>query len=252
MWPARLTWGGLWTLGAGLALMGVSGPLNRYALVDFRLALLAFVAGILVSAIGTLLTIVGVVVARWRQAHIPRVFAGAGIVVGLLVVGSMVLWIGRAMSAPPIHEISTDLADPPAFVAVTPLRRQAGAVNPPEYAGQVKGPGGTIDVRRLQREHYPDIQPLQLAARPDEALGHARRVAEDLGWKIVAYVPAQGRLEATDSTAFFGFKDDVVVRVRPSGAGTLLDVRSKSRVGLGDAGTNAKRVRAFLRLMGKR
>ncbi len=62
-------------------------------------------------------------------------------------------------------------------------------------------------------------------------------------------MPGDGRLEATDRSAFFGFKDDVVVRVRASDAGSRLDVRSKSRVGLSDVGANARRVRAFLKLM---
>jgi uncharacterized protein (DUF1499 family) len=151
---------------------------------------------------------------------------------------------------PPIHEISTDLTDPPAFVAVEALRKSSDAVNPPEYVRQVKGPGGSIiDVTRMQRAHYPDIQPLQLAVAPAEALKSAQRAAQQLGWASVAYAPAEGRLEATDTTAFFGFKDDVVVRVRASDGGSRVDVRSKSRVGLSDIGTNAKRVRAFLKAM---
>ena len=61
--------------------------------------------------------------------------------------------------------------------------------------------------------------------------------------------PEEGRIEATDTTRFFGFKDDIVVRIRPVNGGARVDVRSKSRVGLGDAGTNAKRVREFLERM---
>ena len=102
---------------------------------------------------------------------------------------------------------------------------------------------------QLQRQHYPDIQPLSLRLAPAAALQAAQRAALRLGWQIDACVPADGRLEATDTSAFFGFKDDVVVRVRASDAGSRIDVRSKSRVGLGDLGANAHRVRAFLKLM---
>jgi uncharacterized protein (DUF1499 family) len=177
--------------------------------------------------------------------------AMVGVALGLLVSGYLLSWIARARAAPPLHEISTDLTDPPAFVAVAALRRDAHAVNPSEYVSRVSAPGGrTIDVPELQRQRYPDIQPLPLRLAPAAALEAAQRAAQRLGWQIDAYVPADGRLEATDTSAFFGFKDDVVVRVRASDAGSRLDVRSKSRVGLGDVGANARRVRAFLKLMG--
>ncbi|MGH7421143.1 MAG: DUF1499 domain-containing protein, partial [Candidatus Rokuibacteriota bacterium] len=81
---------------------------------------------------------------------------------------------------------------------------------------------------------------------PDRVLARAVDVARGLGWEIVAVAPAEGRLEATDRTPWFGFRDDVVVRVRPDGAGSRVDVRSVSRVGRSDLGTNARRIRGFL------
>ena len=88
--------------------------------------------------------------------------------------------------------------------------------------------------------------PLDLAAPPERVFPAVEAAARSLGWEIVAVVPAEGRLEATATTSWFGFKDDVVVRVRAHGAGTRVDVRSLSRIGVGDLGTNAARVRAFL------
>ena len=247
-WPARLTRIALWVLGTGLLLVVLSGPSHRFGVTSSQLALLTLAAGLLIVVIGTLFAIIGLLAATAQRAPIPRSAAALGIIVGLCVTGYLLMWVGRARSAPPIHEISTDLTDPPAFVAITPLR--SDAVNPPEYVSQVHGPGGSIiDVPRMQRLHYPDIQSLQLAVAPPEAIKSARRAAQELGWKIVAYLPAEGRLEATDTTLFFGFKDDVVVRVRASDGGSRVDVRSKSRVGLGDVGTNARQVRAFLRMM---
>ena len=67
-----------------------------------------------------------------------------------------------------------------------------------------------------------------------------------MGWEVVAADPAAGRIEAVATTFWFGFKDDIVVRVAPAGAGSLIDARSKSRVGVGDLGTNAQRLRAYL------
>jgi uncharacterized protein (DUF1499 family) len=249
-WPVRLLDAGVWLIGAGLLLCLVSGPSHRLGWADFRAALLLLAGGLLLLLAGTLLAVVGMLVARARRMRVARGRAMVGIALGLVASGYLLSWITRASAAPPIHEISTDLTDPPAFVAVAALRRDAHAVNPTEYVSRLSGPGGrSIDVPQLQRQHYPDIQPLRLALAPAAALQAAQRTAQRLGWQIDAFVPADGRLEATDTSAFFGFKDDVVVRVRASDAGSRIDVRSKSRVGLSDVGANARRVRAFLKLM---
>ena len=145
----------------------------------------------------------------------------------------------EARRAPPIHDVTTDPEDPPAFVAV--VARRAGARNPVEYAGPA--------VAAQQRAAYPDLAPLDLAAPPERVFPAVEAAARDLGWEIVAAAPAEGRLEATATTAWFGFKDDVVVRVRAKGAGSRVDVRSLSRIGVGDLGVNAARIRAFLERM---
>ncbi len=145
-------------------------------------------------------------------------------------------WQNRVAEVPPIHDISTDLEDPPEFQAVAPLREDAP--NPVEHPGE--------EVAQLQREAYPDIQPLILD-EPLEASSHrALDVAAELGWQVVAFDPPGGRLEATDRTFWFGFRDDVVVRVTETEEGTRVDIRSKSRVGRSDVGTNARRIRSFL------
>jgi uncharacterized protein (DUF1499 family) len=141
-----------------------------------------------------------------------------------------------ARSKPPIHDISTDTDDPPPFVAVAPLRRDA--INPVAYGGP--------EIAAQQKKAYPDIKPAVLSMPPAQAFDRALAAAKAQGWEVVAAVPAEGRIEATDTTRWFGFKDDVVVRVRPEGAGSRVDVRSVSRVGRGDVGTNARRIRAFL------
>ena len=97
-----------------------------------------------------------------------------------------------------------------------------------------------------QKKGYPDLGPLTFPAPPDRAFAAAEAAAQRLGWEIVAAAPAEGRLEATATTPWFGFKDDVVVRVTPAGTGSRVDMRSKSRVGRSDLGANAKRIRGFL------
>ncbi len=142
----------------------------------------------------------------------------------------------QARRVPPIHDVTTDPEDPPAFVAV--VARRSGAWNPVDYAGPA--------VAAQQRAAYPDLVPLDLAAPPERVFPAAEAAARGLGWEIVGTVPAEGRLEATATTPWFGFKDDVVVRVRARGTGSRVDVRSLSRIGIGDLGANAARIRAFL------
>jgi len=83
-----------------------------------------------------------------------------------------------------------------------------------------------------------------------QAFTAAVQTAEALGWEVVAADPVAGRLEATDTTFWFGFKDDIVVRIRSQPDGSRVDVRSVSRVGRSDVGTNARRIREFLRRLG--
>ena len=146
-----------------------------------------------------------------------------------------------ASGVPPIHDITTDLGNPPAFDAILAFR--ADAPNPPEYAGQ--------ETAKQQTEAYPDIQTLMIERPPDEVLSAAEKVAQDLGWEIVAIDRIGGRIEATDTTFWFRFKDDVVIRLTPRGNETYVDIRSKSRVGRGDMGANASRIRRFLERLGE-
>jgi uncharacterized protein (DUF1499 family) len=125
---------------------------------------------------------------------------------------------------------------------VAVLAQRAGAANPAEYGG--------ADVAAQQRTAYPDIRPVTLSDPPARAFERALAAARGEGWEIVAAVPAEGRIEATDTTRWFGFKDDVVVRVKPEGSGSRVDVRSLSRVGKSDVGKNASRIREYLRALG--
>lgn len=142
----------------------------------------------------------------------------------------------RASVTPMIHDISTDLEDPPTFVAVAPLRTTGQ--NPIEHGG--------AEVAAAQRTAYPDIQPLFVDLAPPEAFERALAQARAMGWEIVATDAEEGRIEATDTTFWFRFKDDIVIRITPDGPRTRIDARSISRVGKGDVGTNAKRIRAYL------
>ncbi len=121
-----------------------------------------------------------------------------------------------------------------------PLR--AAAAVPAAYPGS--------ETAQAQRRAYPDIAPLELAVPPAAAFARALDAATAMGWEIVAADAVAGRIEATATTPWFGFRDDVVVRVAPTPTGSRIDVRSVSRVGKSDLGANAKRIRAYLARLG--
>lgn len=141
-----------------------------------------------------------------------------------------------AGSVPRIHDITTDTERPPEFVALRAVRERSP--NGSAYGG--------APIAAQQRQAYPDIAPVRLSLPADAAFARAEAAARALGWTIAAAAPANGRIEATDTTRWWGFKDDVVIRVAPDGGGSRIDARSVSRVGLSDLGVNARRIRAFV------
>ncbi len=156
--------------------------------------------------------------------------------IGLAAAWAPAGWLLDARAAPRINDISTDTTEPPAMVVTQQMRR--GALNPPAYPGN--------GAAAQQRAAYPDIQPILLAIPPAEAFRRVDEVAMSMGWDIVARAPADGRIEAVDTSEWFGMTDDIVVRLRPEGtSGTRIDIRSKSRIGESDFGENARRIRAF-------
>ncbi len=154
-------------------------------------------------------------------------------VVGLVVMAPLIF---KMLTVPRIHDVTTDTEDPPQFVALLATRQ--ASFNGAAYGGPA--------VAAMQKKGYPDIIPLLLPDPPERAFPRIEAAARGLGWRIVAAAPAEGRLEATDTTPLFRFKDDIVVRVVPALNGSLVDIRSVSRIGRSDLGANAKRVRAFI------
>jgi len=214
----RLGW---WSLGTGFALL-------RYAAYGAITAMAVSVLGLVLARPGG------------QRRGLYR--ALAGLAIGAVVFGVPWSYLRAAQQVPPIHDITTDTEDPPPFVAILPLR--AEAANPPDYGGE--------EVAAQQRTAYPAIRPTSVPLPPEEIFEQALAAAQDEGWEIVAAVPSEGRIEATDTTLWWGFKDDVVIRIRPDDSGSRLDIRSKSRVGIGDVGTNAARVEAFLEQLEER
>lgn len=200
-----------------------------------------------VAAAGAVVALVGLVLAR--RAHrvgmmLPNLIA---LVVALGFVLYLGSWYAQARSVPAIHDVSTNLDDLPQFSRLQVREDNLDSVpdmNNPELAALPPEERW----KAVHREHYDDLQTLTLPMPPADVIRKAERLARDRGWKIARVDTAAGILEATETSAFFRFSDDIVVRARPApdGAGSLVDMRSISRVGASDVGMNAERVRDFL------
>ena len=220
--------------------VGISGPGYRMGWWPLPVAfgMLRWPAYAAIAA--TLIGVVGAVLTRPGRTRRGFGYALAAIAIGVATMAGPLTLMARAKQVPPIHDISTDTDNPPQFVAVLPLR--AGAANPAAYGGP--------EVAAQQKKAFPHIVPLALPLPPEQAFARALAVAQGMGWSIAGTSAAEGRIEATDATPFFGFKDDVVIRVTAAPPGSRIDVRSLSRIGKSDLGANARRVESFLKKLG--
>ena len=202
-----------------------------------------FFAGLLtaVSGLGAVIAgLVGLVRTRAASGRAGRERAWGGLGLGALLVAGIVSALalsGSGGATTPIHDVTTNMDDPPEFSDA--VRNAPGRQNGVDY------PDGGETVPNQQRIAYPDLAPIELDLSPSQALERAQRIAEGLGWTVTAVDRERGLVEAFDVTRFFRFVDDVVIRVRPRGAASVVDLRSNSRVGGGDLGANARRIRAF-------
>ena len=194
-----------------VAALIASGPGTRLGLwqypVAFWLLRVAAYAGIAAGV----LSLVALAVPKARAGKLR--WLAIALVAGAAAAAVPLNFLRQARSVPPINDISTDLQNA-------------------AFAEQ-------------QKQAYPDVQPLRLPSSPRASFEKALAAAQAMGWDITQQDPAAGSIEAVDTTRWFGFKDDIAVRVSPEGAGSRVDVRSKSRVGRSDLGTNARRIRSY-------
>ena len=230
-----------WLALVAAAMAILTGPGNRLGWWDFGMA---FALLGLAAIAGGVLSVLAVIALTWsvRRRHAACVaLSVVALLAGLLTIGLPSQLLLRGLSVPAIHDISTDTSDPPKFVALAAFR--ATVPNGGDYGGP--------ELATLQREAYPDIKPLTLVVRPEHALTDCLRVAKALGWEIVVASQLDLRIEATDTTPFFGFKDDIIIRITPAGPASRIDLRSVSRVGRSDLGANARRIREFYKLLSR-
>ena len=214
-------------------LVALPGPLYKYGVVDLGTAFTGFKFGVF-AGIATLILLVLQILFKRKTVTLGSTIMA--LLLSTIAIAIPLSMLNKGKSVPPIHDISTDLVNPPEFVAIAPLR--ADAPNPVEYAG--------VEVATQQRAAYPELQTLNYTQSKSELVEATKQVIDHLGWQLVNIDADQGIIEATDRTMWFGFKDDVIVRITDNGSKRLVDIRSKSRVGGSDLGKNAERIHGFI------
>ena len=232
----KVAWASM-VLAAACALIELTaGPLYRWGWLSLSAGIQALRLAATAAAIVAGLALLGAALAwRARRRESITFFLASALTGVLAAAPPAYLWL-QVQKLPRIHDISTDTANPPRFVAVLPLRQ--GARNPADYNPAVAD---------LQRQGYADLMPLNLDLPAPQAFARAEKIGRAMGWEIVAAVPSELRIEATATSVLFGFKDDIVIRVSPQGNGSRIDLRSLSRVGGSDFGANANRIRKFIK-----
>jgi hypothetical protein len=246
--PSKAARLGLWLGGIGLALVLLSGPLTGLGLFNFQIGLLGMVAGAGICFLAMVLCAFGQFVSR-RRGHKDLARKALLMILPCVgVLGFLYFQTYKAFTVPPIHEVSTSLISPPPFQTLklrddylknVPTRRWDGLV--PMTMEQ--------RWRTWHEAFYGDIKTIETPWTIPETTQRAEAIARKLGWEIVRSEPAKGQIEATATSRWFRFKDDIAIRVMQGPFMTIVDIRSISRVGQSDLGANAARVRAFLAAM---
>ena len=249
---ARLVTLGALLLGVGSVAVALVASLGAgRELWHFRGAFGVLRYAFYVAIAGALLGLIGLILAR--RARKGRLLLAN--LVALVVALGFLLYLGglvrQARSVPPIHDVATNLDDLPQFSRLK-LRADYLEKVPDLDRPALKALAPEARWKAIHREAYGDIRTLRVAMSVEDTIRRAEALARERGWEIALADPATGALEATATSMFFRFKDDVVLRVRPApGGGSLVDMRSISRVGGSDVGMNAKRVREFLADLGR-
>ena len=233
-------WGMRLSIAAPVAAI-IAIALYRGGVMDFRLPLLGVAIASLLAVLALLMCVIALVFSIGGSGSDSNYVlkAAIGVVLSLVMLYAPLNTLRTGMVVPPIHDISTDLDNPPQFFVV-PSRRDLGD----------NGLGIDPKVQAQQKAYYDDIAPLYLSGAAGDNLQQAQKMAETMGWEIVDIDASRQQIEATATTFLFGFKDDVVIRLTNDNGQTRVDMRSASRVGVSDLGANAARIRSFFAKLG--
>ncbi len=222
-------------IAAALVISKLSATVNLNLFLAASLSMLGVMALGVIALLGLLISFV-FSKRSWRK------FGVIATIAGLLPLFGLYMTVGfSSFAKPPIHDISTDLQDPPIYVAAVEARSSSD--NSLDYAG--------AELAKTQKQAYPDIAPVVSTLSKADAFNRSLQTVDSLGWTLLAEDADSGRIEAYEKSKLFGFVDDVVIRVRATEDGSRIDVRSVSRIGQGDLGANANRIRRFITALQK-
>ena len=212
-----------------LLLLLVSGPLYQAEILGLMNAFLAMRIALIVGAVAIVLALIQVI---FMRKTISWPITGVAVLCAAVAIFMPLSMMNKAKSVPPIHDITTDLVNPPKFLAILALR--ADAPNPAEYQGE--------EIASQQRSAYPELKTQKYSQTTEQVFDAALAAVKNMGLEVVTSDKTLGLIEAYDTTTWFGFVDDVVIRIQSAEQMTMLDARSKSRVGMSDIGKNAERL----------
>ncbi len=222
----------LWFGATSLVLLPLGALGTRYGFWSYSIGIVMVMLAFL-SALVPVALFVGF---AWHPRHrAERRGLSAGMLMGAIPLAIAAYTYSVGGSAPIIHDVSTDTVRPPEYLAAA--RQREPDDNPLVWKESVG---------KAQRESYQNLHSIESALTVEQAFERAGQVAQELGWEIIDSESRAGYLEAVDTSFWFGFKDDIVIRVEPSTSGSVIDLRSASRVGRGDLGANARRIKRFI------
>ena len=212
----------------------------RSGVIEVMPGMVTFGGALVFAGLGILLALASFVTI-WRQGLGGVGYAVTAILIGAVLLAYPAYLSYKAYKLPWIYDITTDILDPPGFDAVRRLRSRG--TNPSQYAG--------LYAAEQQRDAYPDVAPLELTVSPKIAYDHALALVNKRRWLVLdAREPVakrrDGRIEAVARTPVMGFREDLVIRIRGNEEESRVDMRSSSRYGSHDIGSNAARIRGFL------
>ena len=216
-----------------LLLLLVSGPLYQAEILGLMNAFLAMRIALIVGAVAIVLALIQVI---FMRKTISWPITGVAVLCAAVAIFMPLSMMNKAKSVPPIHDITTDLVNPPKFLAILALR--ADAPNPAEYQGE--------EIASQQRSAYPELKTQKYSQTTEQVFDAALAAVKNMGLEVVTSDKTLGLIEAYDTTTWFGFVDDVVIRIQSAEQMTMLDARSKSRVGMSDIGKNAERLNSLI------
>ena len=220
----------------GFAALPIGALGSRFGAWPFTTGLQVLFGGILLAAIALVLGIACYVRASLRKRDADKMPSIMGVTASVITLAWMGVQFATASSVPPIHNISTNLDDPPAFHAALEARQSCS--NAHDYDEE--------DAKAQAEGYGDDLKGIRSSEDVATNVARAVAVAEELGWDVISEDEELGLVEAVDTTFWFGFKDHVAIRVRAEGDGAVVDLRSVSCVGQSDLGANAARIKAFI------